>query len=131
MGYSIGRTGFNLGAVMIRPKRQIRAELYIAGDQAKSFFHLLQEQKQAIEQELGYELDWEELPTRRDCRISVYMTNVDPEDERDWPRQHEWLAAKVNDFHRAFLNRVRELDADEWQKERQAGGATGQEATEV
>ncbi|WP_193668295.1 DUF4268 domain-containing protein [Paracoccus kondratievae] len=131
MGYSIGRTGFNLGAVMIRPKRQIRAELYIAGDQAKSFFHLLQEQKQAIEQELGYELDWEELPTRRDCRISVYMTNVDPEDERDWPRQHEWLAAKVNDLHKAFLNRVRELDADEWQKEGEAGGTTGQEATEV
>lgn len=131
MGYSIGRTGFNLGAVMIRPKGQIRAELYIAGDQAKSFFHLLQEQKQAIEQELGYELDWEELPNRRDCRISVYMTNVDPEDERDWPRQHEWLAAKVNDFHRAFINRVRDLDADEWQKEREAGGATGQAATEV
>lgn len=131
MNYSIGRTGFNLGAVMIRPKRQIRAELYIAGDQAKSFFHLLLEQKQAIEQELGYELDWEELPTRRDCRISVYLTNVDPEDERDWPRQHEWLAAKVNDFHRVFLNRVRDLDADEWQKEREAGGATGQEATQV
>lgn len=131
MNYSIGRTGFNLGAVMIRPKRQIRAELYITGDQAKSLFHLLLEQKQAIEQELGYELDWEELPTRRDCRISVYMTNVDPEDERDWPRQHEWLAAKVNDFHRVFLNRVRGLDADGWQKEREAGGATGQEATQV
>jgi hypothetical protein len=99
--------------------------------QAKSFFHLLREQKQAIEQELGYELDWEELPTRRDCRISVYMTNVDPEDERDWPRQHEWLAAKVNDFHRVFLNRVRDLDADEWQKEREAGSAAGQEATQV
>ena len=131
MGYSIGRTGFNLGTVMIRPKRQIRAELYIAGDQAKSFFHLLREQKKAIEQELGYELDWEELPTRRDCRISVYMTNVDPEDERDWPRQHEWLAAKVNDFHRVFLNRVRDLDPDEWQKEGEAGGASGQEATQV
>lgn len=25
---------------MIRPKRQIRTELYIAGDQAKAFFHL-------------------------------------------------------------------------------------------
>lgn len=131
MNYSIGRTGFSLGAVMIRPKRKIRAELYISGEQAKSFFHLLQEHRQAIEQELGYELNWEELPTRRDCRISVYMTNVDPEDERDWPRQHEWLAAKVNDFHRAFLNRVRDLDADEWQKEREAGVSSGQEATQV
>jgi hypothetical protein len=128
MGYSIGRTGFNLGAVMIRHRHQIRAELYIAGDQAKHFFHLLLEQKKTIEQDLGYELDWEELPTRRDCRISVYMTNVDPEDKRDWSRQHEWLAAKLNDFYKVFLNRVRSLDADDWKNEREAGRFAGQEA---
>ncbi len=115
MSYSIGRTGFNLGAVMIRPKREIRAELYIAGDQAKAFFHLIRDQQQAIEQELSYPLQWEELPTRRDSRISVYMTNVDPEEERDWPRQHAWLSAKINDFHRVFLARVRDLDAKDWQ----------------
>ncbi len=116
MGYSIGRTGFNLGAVMIRPKKQIRVELYIAGDQAKAFFHLLREQQPVIEQELGDPLEWEELPTRRDSRVSVYMTDVDPENEQDWPRQHEWLAAKINDFHRVFVTRVRELDADDWQQ---------------
>jgi hypothetical protein len=125
MGYSIGRTGFNLGAVMIRPRRQIRAELYIAGDQAKTFFHLLREQQRSIEQELGYALEWEELPTRRDSRVSVYMRNVDPEDEEDWPRQHDWLAAKINDFHRVFLGRVRDLDAETWQQDREAGVSAG------
>src|SRR5262249_46601310 len=30
MSYPIGRSGFNLGATMIRPKNQIRAELYIS-----------------------------------------------------------------------------------------------------
>lgn len=49
-------------------------------------------------------------------RISVYMTNVDPEDERDWPRQHEWLTSKINDFHRVFLARVRDLDAEDWKQ---------------
>lgn len=125
MGYSIGRTGFNLGAVMIRPKRQIRAELYIAGDQAKAFFYLLREQQRSLEQELGYPLEWEELPTRRDSRVSVYMRNVDPEDEQDWPRQHEWLAAKINDFYRVFLARVRDLDAETWQQDREAGVSAG------
>lgn len=125
MGYSIGRTGFNLGAVMIRPKRQIRTELYIAGDRAKAFFHLLHEQQQAIEQELGYPLEWEELPTRRDSRISIYMTNVDPEDERAWPRQHQWLAAKINDFHRVFLARVRDLDAKDWQQDGEVDVSAG------
>ena len=117
MGYSIGRTGFHIGSVMIRPKQQIRTELYIAGDEAKAFFHLLREQRQAIEQELGYSLEWEELPARRDSRISVYLTSVDPDEERDWPRQHQWLAAKVNDFHRVFSNRVRTLDAEDWQQD--------------
>ena len=125
MGYSIGRTGFNLGAVMIRPKRQVRTELYIAGDKAKALFHLLREQQQVIEQELGYALEWEELPTRRDSRIAVYMTNVDPEDEQDWPRQHEWLTAKINDFHRVFLARVRDLDAEEWKQDGEVAVSAG------
>jgi hypothetical protein len=115
MAYPIGRSGFNLGTVMIRPKKQIRAELYIAGDSAKSFFSLLRQQKETIEQELSYPLEWEELPSRQDSRISIYLNDVDPEDETDWPRQHEWLAVRLNDMHRVFAFRVRALDADTWQ----------------
>ena len=48
MGYSIGRSGFNLGAVMNRQKQHVRAELYIAGDLAKTFFGLLKNQKAEI-----------------------------------------------------------------------------------
>ena len=41
MAYPIGRTFFALGAVMVRPKNQIRTELYISGGDAKRFFGLL------------------------------------------------------------------------------------------
>lgn len=119
MSYSIGRSSFNLGVGMIRLKKQVRAELYIKTDEAKTFFYLLRDQKGAIEQELDYSLEWEELPARRDCRIAVYLNNADPEDEKDWPRQHDWLAAKLNDLHRVFANRVRLLDADEWQPDQE------------
>jgi hypothetical protein len=112
MAYGIGRTNFNLAGVMVRPKKQIRSELYIAGDQAKAFFGLLRNQKEAIEQELGYPLEWEELPSRRDCRISSYLNEVDPEDEAAWPVQHAWLAKRLNDMHRVFVDRVSALDAD-------------------
>ena len=115
MSFPIGRTGFNLSGVMIRPKKQIRAELYIAGDRAKAFFGLLQRQKDAIERDLGYPLEWEELPARRDSRISCYLNEVEPEDSADWPRQHEWLAKRLNDMHRIFAHRVSVLDADAWQ----------------
>ncbi len=113
MAYSIGRSGFKLAAAMVRPKQRIRSELYISRDDAKAFFHLLFEQRETIEQELGYQLEWEELQSGRDCRIAAYLNEVDPEDGTDWPRQHEWLASHLNDMHRVFSNRVRALDADE------------------
>jgi hypothetical protein len=117
MAYSIGRTGFSVNAATARPKRQVRAELYMSSPSAKAFFHLLHAQKAAVEGELGYALDWDELPEGKDTRISVALPNTDPEDQADWPRQHEWLAARLNEFYRVFVNRVRTLDAGAWNPE--------------
>lgn len=114
MAYSIGRTGFSINASMARPKRQVRAELYISNPHAKAFFHLLHEQKSTIEDELGYALDWEELPEGKDTRVSMALNDLDPEDQSDWLRQHEWLAARMRDLHRVFVARVRALDAGKW-----------------
>ncbi len=109
MSYPVGRTGFNLGAVMVRPKRLIRAELYISGDQAKLFQGLLKQEADAIHAELGYALTWEDMPDRRDARVSVCLHDLDPEEEGDWGRQHAWLADHLNDLHRVFSARVRRL----------------------
>ena len=115
MAYSIGRSNFRLCAVMIRPDQRIRSELYISGNDAKAYFHLLRDQKDAIEHELGYSLEWEELPAGLDSRIAAYMNKVNPEDKEHWPDQHSWLAKKLNDIHRVLSNRIRALDASEWQ----------------
>ena len=114
MAYPIGRSGFSLHAAMNRPNRQIRSELYLYGSSAKAFFHLLHGQKDEIERELGYQLDWRELPEGMNSRIRVPPESADTFDESDWPRQHEWLATRLNDVHRVFSNRVRVLDADDW-----------------
>ena len=115
MNYSIGRTDFALGAAMNSFKQWVRAELYVSGTHAEAHFHLLHDQKDAIEEELGYALQWEHLPSRRDCRIAVYREKTDCQDQNYWLRQHKWLAAKLNDMHRIFVERVRALDADDWQ----------------
>ncbi|MFD2580479.1 DUF4268 domain-containing protein [Novosphingobium colocasiae] len=78
MSYSIGRSGFGLNASMSRPKRQIRAEIYISNADSKAFFHLLHEQKSQIESALGYSLQWEELPEGRDTRISLPLNDLGP-----------------------------------------------------
>jgi hypothetical protein len=115
MSYSIGRSHLNLAAAMVRPKRQVRVELYISGDNAKAFFHLLAGQREEIERDLGFKLDWEELPDGQDSRISVSLNDADPENKADWARQHEWLAKRLNEMHRVLAPRVKTLDPDSWQ----------------
>jgi hypothetical protein len=72
----------------------------------------LKSDNSSIERELGYQLDWEELPSRRDCRVCIRLCEVDPEDETDWPKQQQWLATKLNELHRVFATRIADLDAD-------------------
>ncbi len=115
MSFPIGRSSFGVNAAMNIRRRFVRAELYITGPHAKAFFWLLSEQKPQIEKELGFSLKWEDLPEGSDTRISVALDNVDAEDVEDWPRQHEWLAKSLNDLHRVFSRRVRELKAEQWQ----------------
>lgn len=125
MGYPIGRSGFSLSAVMLRPRKQVRAELYISNPDAKICFSLLKRQREAIEGEAGYQLVWEELPQRRDSRIAVYLPDADPEDQSDWDRQHQWLAARLNDLHRLFGSRVKLLDAKDWRPDPDATSCSG------
>jgi hypothetical protein len=84
----------------------IRAEIYLGGTKAKSYFRQLEEQKEEIERELGYKLDWEELPEGKQSRIAIYLDDADPTNRADWPRQHEWLAKKINELHKVFAARL-------------------------
>lgn len=114
MGFPTGRSGIHLNPVMITPKNKVRAEIYLGGTNAKAFYGLLEKQRDAIEKELGYTLNWEELPAGQDSRISIYLDDADPRNEADWKRQHDWLADRLNDLHRVFAPRVRELNPAEW-----------------
>jgi hypothetical protein len=52
--YIIGRAGFLLGALLNTRENRIGVELYLNDDKAKSYFGLLSEQKDEIENELGF-----------------------------------------------------------------------------
>lgn len=109
MSYSIGRSHFSIQAVMARPRREVRAELYIQGARAKAYFALLKQQQAAVEAEIGYPLLWDEKPDGIESRIATLLDNSDPDNRDDWPRQHKWLASHLNDIHRAFSARVRSV----------------------
>ena len=110
MDYPIGRTGFHLAAVMHMREKYIRVELYISGEEAKERLDLLERQKDDIENELGHSLEWgDQSPTARDRRIAHYRRDVDPDDKSDWHEQHQWHAKHLNEFHRVFVQRVRNV----------------------
>ena len=115
MAYPVGKANIHLGAAMTGYRNRIRVELYMSGTNAKAYFGLLERQRDAIEQEFGYPLDWEALPAGQDSRISVSLDEANPKDTGDWKRQHEWLAGKLNEWHRVFSRRVKELNANDWQ----------------
>lgn len=114
MMFPIGTSNFCLQAAITRTKQNIRAELYISGEDANAFFHLLHMQKRDVEKELDCSPEWKELPGAQGSRIAIYNRNVDPGDRKDWHGQHKWLVAKLNDLHRVFSKRVSELDAEDW-----------------
>jgi hypothetical protein len=110
MRFPIGRSHINLSANTNRLKHWIRAALRLAGPHAKTSFRLLESQKDAIERELGYDLHWEELPDSQGSRIACYLNGTDPANETDWPRQHQWLATRLNELHRVFGPRISAVD---------------------
>jgi transcriptional regulator GlxA family with amidase domain len=109
MSYSIGTSKFHVGTAMERQNRRVRAELYISGENAKSWYQELKEDAEAIHSQLGFQLDWQFLPEGTDCRIAVFLNEVNPDNHDDWKRQHEWLADRANKIHAVFSERVKAL----------------------
>ena len=115
MSFAIGRANFWLNAAVNTQKNFLRAALVCGGAEGKAHFHLLEEDEEAIEAEAGTALVWNELPNRKESRIELLLNDADPTNESDWPRQHAWLAEKLEVFHQTFSKRVKQLDASEWQ----------------
>ena len=115
MSYSVGRTGFSLLVSRNNQRRLLRASVYLSENDARAFFALLRRDKDAIEQELDQRFEWREM--RKQCEIASYLEDVDPDEESDWPRQHEWLAKRINEMHRTFAPRIKRLNLDELERD--------------
>jgi hypothetical protein len=112
--FSIGRSNFDLYAAVNSQKNVIQTGIYCSGRHAKPHFHLLKRQRDEIEKELGWPLEWVELPGGNDSRIRVRKEDQNPANKADWRAQHEWVAAKLEALYRAFSRRIKELDVEDY-----------------
>ncbi|MFL5334392.1 MAG: DUF4268 domain-containing protein, partial [Geminicoccaceae bacterium] len=107
--FGIGRSSFNINAAVSADKQRIGVELYMSNDLDKSAFYGLLADKEAIEQEFGYPLEWQELPGKRASRIVIYHLNINPTDEQQRKTLHEWMFDKMERFQKTFKHRIRIL----------------------
>ena len=111
---AIGRAGITLHTLGAVRENWIAVELTLRDENAKSYFHLLNEDKEKIEEELGFAVNWMELPDKKMSRIRLTNGDENPTDKPHWDRHFAWFKEKLEAFDRVFRPRVRELDASEW-----------------
>ncbi|ARU43062.1 hypothetical protein CCB81_02410 [Armatimonadetes bacterium Uphvl-Ar2] len=106
---SIGRSGFGLNTTANTRDDRLSVELFIVGVEAKARFAHLVGQRQHIEQQLGFELDWQELPDALACRIASWYPDAPIEDEHRWNEYLGWLEQRLVVMDRVLRPIVRSL----------------------
>lgn len=92
---TIGRSGFGLNITANTRDERLGVELWMPGAEAKSRFANLSVQRQEIEAQLGFELDWQELPDSIACRIVTWYPNASIEDQNRWDEYLEWITQRL------------------------------------
>ena len=106
--FALGRTGAYLSASTNVNENVLTVACVLASPAASDWFDRLQNRKTEIEAALGPVM-WDRKEGRRSHYILIRKPDTDPADEADWPKQHAWLADKVEAFSTTFGPLVRDL----------------------
>jgi hypothetical protein len=102
LNISIGRVGFNLNPTASHRDDRLGVELYIQHAESKKMYQALLAQRASIEQALGFELDWQELPDAHACRIATWRQSSPIEDETQWSAYLDWFVQHIVKMNAVF-----------------------------
>jgi hypothetical protein len=85
-------------------KKYVGCELYIWSD--TELFKKLFSQKDQIEKELGFEVQWMELPNATASRIIITYSG-DPRDRAKWDEYKKWLVRTADLFSKVFIKYIK------------------------
>jgi hypothetical protein len=108
-GFGIGRTGCELNAFINTTDRWIRAELTLGGKEGKAYFTSLKSERPEIDAALSFPVEWEDQEGKLQSRVSVTLPDTNPNQESDWPRQHDWLATRLAALEKVFRPRLAQI----------------------
>lgn len=95
---AIGSSRYNI-RLTAKTKHILGASVYITDD--KELFNHLYENKDAIEHELGFQMDWQPLPGKSAARISI-TRDGDFTDLDNASENFKWYCEKAEAFKRVF-----------------------------
>lgn len=106
--FSLGTGKAHISSIIIH-NNLLGVELYIPNN--KTLFDKLSEQKETIEQELGFEVEWQRLDTKKASRIIVshpadfdVFSTAEPDLKKS---AFEWYKEKLCAFYRVFHERCK------------------------
>ena len=109
LNIAIGRAGFKMAPTASYKDDRLGVEVYIFHDESKKMYEALLTQKSSIEEKLGFELDWQELPDAHACRIATWRSDSPLEDEAQWPQYLDWFVERIVKMNTVFRPVIQEL----------------------
>lgn len=104
---SLGSSKCHICLTLNSQKNYIGCEIYIPED--KSVFRKLVSKKDEIENDLGEELTWQELPNAIASRI-ILTYDANSKDRSKWVEYYEWMIATAEDFFEVFSKYVTDVN---------------------
>lgn len=120
LGFNAGRSGLSFNWALSRRRNRFSVELYIDtgnGTENKRIFDELKSHKAEIDLEIEG-VEWEELETRRACRIVIYRENIYRENsgilkslnEEEKEGLVEWGAEQMKTFSETFSKYIKKIE---------------------
>ena len=116
MNFAIGRSYFWLTARLNTKDKIASVGLGLRGPDAKPNFFLLLKEKSVIEEEMGGEVEWREKQNKKHCYIML-NSPYDTTNDEQLEGLQQWMKDKLELLHKVFADRIRQLDASEYQED--------------
>lgn len=72
MNIAIGKSGIHIALLLNKPEQKATIQLYMSGDEDKTYFDALYQHKDEAEKSIGVALDWRRLEERKASTIDIY-----------------------------------------------------------
>ena len=101
---ALGTSEAHISITLVNKIRSIGIEVYIRDN--KELFDKLYSESESIQNELGFNMDWQSLDDKKVSRIIYYMSGLDFDNHENYDELINEVIDKVIDIRNAFRNRL-------------------------